>query len=97
MKLDLVARKIGGELLGNKNYEIKSISGIKEATPLDITFYGEKRYKKYLNITNAGCIILSKLQETTAKNIIIHPDPYIAFIKVAYLFSHLPEANCTTK
>ncbi len=88
MKLSLIAEEVGGRLKGDRNYEIKGISGIKEANLSDITFYGDKRYKKYLRYTNAGCIILSQFQETTAKNIIIHPDPFLAIINIAYLFSH---------
>jgi len=87
MKLSLIAEGVGGILKGNKTYEITGIAGIKDAEACDITFYAEKRYKKYLTLTNAGCIILPQSQKTTAKNIIIHPDPFLAIVKISYLFS----------
>ncbi len=97
MKLALIAEKIGGKLLGDKDYEIQGVSGIKEATPSDITFYSDKRYKKYLNTTEAGCIILTQIQNTNAKNTIIHPDPFLAIINTAYLFLHHSDVSLPHK
>jgi len=91
MKLSIIAKKIGGILEGNNEYNISGIAGIKDAGDNDITFYTEKRYKKYLKKTKAGCIILSERKETSAKNIIVHPDPFLAIIKIAWWFSHHQE------
>lgn len=86
LKLEEIARLVGGELVGDRSVAITGVAGIKEAKEGDITFLSNVKYLPFLAQTQASAVITSKEIESPAKNIIRTANPSIAFTKVISLF-----------
>ena len=59
-KLSEIAKKLDLSFEGDPNYKVNSIKNLKEAGKLDISFYYSKKFKKDLEETNAGIVLLEK-------------------------------------
>lgn len=66
---------IDGELIGNSSEKLISLNRIDSAGKGEITFYSDDRYEKYLEPSEASCIIVPNKFEGT-------PKPGQCFIKV---------------
>ncbi len=89
MRLQEIAEKIQGTLIGKGLVEISDIAGIEEAQEGEITFLIERSFKKYIRSCNASAIIIGNdndLDEFRDRNIIITKNPVLAYVKVIELF-----------
>ncbi|HDQ03818.1 MAG TPA: UDP-3-O-(3-hydroxymyristoyl)glucosamine N-acyltransferase [Deltaproteobacteria bacterium] len=88
MKIALkeIARILGGELRGHENVVICDVNSIEEAGEGEITFVAGKKYVKKLHETKASAVIVPAQLEAPGKNLVIVPDPYVAFAKLLALF-----------
>ena len=59
-KLSEIANLLDLSLEGDQNFKVSSISNLQQAKKSDISFYYSKKFKKDLENTNAGAVILSK-------------------------------------
>ncbi|MFH1276979.1 MAG: UDP-3-O-(3-hydroxymyristoyl)glucosamine N-acyltransferase [Candidatus Eisenbacteria bacterium] len=89
MKLSEIAERVGGHIVGDGSTEITGVAGIKEAKVGDITFFANPRYETHLQSTSASAIILAKNgpQSVEGKNLLVNPNPYVAFLRVIELFA----------
>lgn len=87
-----IAEKVGAELKGDGSKVITGIAPIETATPNEISFLHNSRYRHYLSTTKATAVIVSpeeaKYCQTDA---LIVSNPYLAFAKSAELFAYVPE------
>ncbi|MCK4352362.1 UDP-3-O-(3-hydroxymyristoyl)glucosamine N-acyltransferase [candidate division WOR-3 bacterium] len=60
MKLAEISKLINGKLNGDPEFEIKEIARIEEAKEHSLTWFSHPRYRKWLNRTNASCLIVSR-------------------------------------
>ncbi|MFC1807366.1 UDP-3-O-(3-hydroxymyristoyl)glucosamine N-acyltransferase [Candidatus Omnitrophota bacterium] len=81
-----IASLVDGELIGDGNIEISSVSGIREAQEGDITFLANPLYKPLLGITKASAVITSKDDAPVSKPTIRTDNPSMAFSKVVSAF-----------
>ena len=65
-KLSEIAKKLDLSFEGDPNYKVNSIKILKEAGKLDISFYYSKKFKKDLEETNAGIVLLEKNDDTNS-------------------------------
>jgi UDP-3-O-[3-hydroxymyristoyl] glucosamine N-acyltransferase len=89
IRLDEIAEKIQGKLIGNGHIAIIGIKSIEEANEGDITFLIQKSFKKYLKGSKASAIIVGEdidPGEMAGKNGIVSKNPALAYIKVAEMF-----------
>jgi len=90
-----INRHIGGRLIGNPETEIVTVSGLREARPGHLCFLANRRYLKDLKDTAASAIIIpSDIEPPSGKNIIVHPNPSLAFTE-AFTLIHPPQAPVT--
>ena len=76
-----ISQHIDGEIVGNAELEISSVSGIKEAGAGQICFLANPHYIRELKSCNASAIImLPDIDVPEGKSAIIHPNPSLAFI-----------------
>ncbi|HVE38933.1 MAG TPA: UDP-3-O-(3-hydroxymyristoyl)glucosamine N-acyltransferase [Planctomycetota bacterium] len=80
--LDELARLVGGTVTGDGKTVIRSVNGIKEAGPGDITFLANSKYAPLLSSTKASAVIVADgssapIPTLTCKN------PDLAFGRVA--------------
>jgi UDP-3-O-[3-hydroxymyristoyl] glucosamine N-acyltransferase len=86
MTLQEIAGFLGGQVVGATDAVINEIRPIEEASEGDITFIISKKYLAKLKTTKATAIIAPPKTEANGKNLIIVPDPYVAFGNLSALF-----------
>ncbi|MFC1726401.1 UDP-3-O-(3-hydroxymyristoyl)glucosamine N-acyltransferase [candidate division KSB1 bacterium] len=82
-----IAGLFDGEVYGDTEVKIKGVSEIDKAKKGEITFLSNQKYKKFLQTTEASCIIVTKINIIEGKNLIVVKDPYLAFallVKLLY-------------
>jgi UDP-3-O-[3-hydroxymyristoyl] glucosamine N-acyltransferase len=87
MKLQEIAEKIGGKLFGPADLDITGPAKIEEAGPAEITFLSNQKYRKFLNETNAGAVLLDKEVENIKIPYILVDNAYVAFVFTLNLFN----------
>ena len=91
LRVEEIADRIEGRVLGDGDAEIKGVSTIEAARNGDITFLGMSKYFKHLESTKASAVIVpNNFSESTDKTLILVDNPYFAFMQTVVLF-HPPE------
>ena len=86
-KLSEIAKLLDLSLEGDQDYKVSSINNLKQADKSDISFYYSKKFKKDLENTNAGAVILSKSDDlNTIKNKLFTDQVHLAYAKCSQLF-----------
>lgn len=83
--LDDLARLVGGTVKGDGKTVIRSVNGIKDAGPGDITFLANSKYAPLLASTKASAVILSDGTPAPIP-VLVAANPDLAFAKVAEHF-----------
>lgn len=86
MKLKELAKRLGCELEGSGEVEIKGIASLEEAGEGDLSFAAHPRYLPYLGASKASAFILSPDVPPCGKPTLRTPNPYLAFAKALLLF-----------
>ena len=87
---DLQSR-FGGEIIGEVAAPLTSVGTLERATPTQITFLAHPKYRRALDHTNAGAVIVAPSErDATGKPRIVIDNPYAYFARVAQLFSPRP-------
>lgn len=86
-----LAEIVGGEVAGDDSVLIKSVAGIREAQPGDITFLADPRYEKFLETTRASAVIVPPGTPGQGRPLVLSENPYLSFIKAVKYF--VPERN----
>ena len=94
--LSELAHYVGGRLIGDGSVVIHKVAAINEASPGEITFLVQPRYRKFLPQCRASAVIvgpgvLSDSEFSSTLNFIEASNPYVAFAKVLQLFSPSPQ------
>ena len=82
---DIVAR-LGGESVGDASLVIDRIASLEAATPSEIGFLANPRYRAQLGSTQAGCVIVAPAlrDEAAARGAaIVTPDPYLYYARLS--------------
>jgi UDP-3-O-[3-hydroxymyristoyl] glucosamine N-acyltransferase len=82
-----LAAFLGGELQGPADLPIEGIARIDQATPRDITFITQKRFARLAPQSRAAAFIVSPEYAGLPRPLIIIPNPYLAYARVAALFA----------
>jgi len=84
--LNELAAFLGGDVSGDGGVVIERIRGIEEAGEGDITFLANPKYRKKLDATAAGAIIVAPGTSCPGKNLLIVADPYVALGRLLAIF-----------
>lgn len=92
--LSQLTTQLGGEWRGD-DVPICAVAPASSATSEHITFLANPKYRHEVQNSTAGAIIVSAqtANQFEGRNLIIAPDPYLYFAKVARLFSPIPPAR----
>ncbi len=85
-RLAELAERLGGELIGDPDLQIRGVAGIKEAQAGEITFLGNPRYGEWLAKTHASAVILPREHPFNGRACIRVAEPYEAFRSAMELF-----------
>lgn len=82
-----IADHIGGEVIGDKDFQISGVATLQSAQADQLSFLSNTKYRRYLADTKAGAVIVSaKVLDLVPNNAILVEDPYVAYAKaVSYL------------
>lgn len=87
-----VCNIVNGEVVGNKDLLLKKISSLEDADISSLSFLTNQKYKKLLNTTKAGAVIVSQDITEAVPTLIKVEDPDLAFSKaVNYMFPSPPD------
>jgi UDP-3-O-[3-hydroxymyristoyl] glucosamine N-acyltransferase len=88
--IEELARLVGGEVRGFCRERLTGISGIREAQKGQITFLTSPKYSRDLETTQASAVIVGLQVPATDKPVIITPNPYLAYARIAQFFAPRP-------
>ncbi|MFO7594592.1 MAG: UDP-3-O-(3-hydroxymyristoyl)glucosamine N-acyltransferase [Pseudomonadota bacterium] len=87
-KLGQLAEKLGVNLDGDTEYKVSRISTLANAGPDSITFMVDSRYRKSLEQSKAGAVILPPSErEFCQSNALISENPYLTYAHLTALFA----------
>lgn len=76
--LSEISAFVGGTLSGDGSVLIDGIRGIEDAGPGDLTFLANEKYRKLLETTGAGAVLVGPGTSLAGKNLLVVADPYSA-------------------
>ncbi len=82
-----LARLVDGVCQGPEDLVIRGLAAIHEAGPEEITFVARPQYAKLIETSRAGAFIVSPDLQATPRPLIITPNPYLAYAKIAAVFA----------
>ncbi len=88
--LSELAVLLDGKIIGDANTIITGINSLDEAINGEISFLANPKYREQLVTTKASAILVKPGTESTGKNLLIVPDPYVAFGKLLEYFHGRP-------
>lgn len=89
-----LAEFLSAELKGSADFMVYGLSTLHEANASQIAFLANPQYRKQLETTEAGAVILSPSDaEHFVGNALIIANPYLAFAKLSHLFDPKPKAK----
>jgi UDP-3-O-[3-hydroxymyristoyl] glucosamine N-acyltransferase len=101
MKLDLasVVAALGGELYGDAAQVVTGLASLETATPQQISFLSNPRYRSQLQASRAACVIVAPQMKDAALErgaCIVAEQPYLYFARLTQLWKRgrdqLPQA-----
>lgn len=91
MRLGELAEQFGLELRGNPDHQIDGTGTLNLATSSQISFLANPSYTPQLDTTTAGAVIVHERNaDRCTGNVLIAPDPYLAYARIAVLFDPKP-------
>jgi UDP-3-O-[3-hydroxymyristoyl] glucosamine N-acyltransferase len=87
-RLGEIVSRLGGELVGNPEIEIRRIATLQNAGPGDLSFLSHARYRRHLDGTRAAAVIVSRAdRDATSLPRILCEDPYVYYARAAQLLN----------
>jgi UDP-3-O-[3-hydroxymyristoyl] glucosamine N-acyltransferase len=91
MRLDEIAARLDCRLEGPGEVEITGVAGMDEATPSQLTFLANRKYRAKLRSTRAAAVILGKDEAAPGLPALRSENPYLAFARALELFAPAPK------
>jgi UDP-3-O-[3-hydroxymyristoyl] glucosamine N-acyltransferase len=89
LQLAAIVQALGGELHGDGALSIEGLAPLDSASPDDLSFLANPRYRQQLETTRAGCVIVAPAMREAAQArgaCIVADDPYLYFARVTQLW-----------
>ena len=81
----------GGELYGDRDAVVSSVSPMERAGEGDVSFLSNSKYSQYLADCKATVIMVKASErDLCSSNVLVVPDPYVAFARVAQALDSTP-------
>jgi UDP-3-O-[3-hydroxymyristoyl] glucosamine N-acyltransferase len=87
-----LAQKLGAEVHGNGDLEIRKVATLEKAGEGEITFLSNKKYRHFLEQTKAAAVLITEAElPYCPTNALVLKDPYVGFARVAQLLDTTPQ------
>lgn len=95
MTLGELASRLGCTLEGQADAEITGVAGMDEASPRELTFLSNPKYRRKLRTTRAAAIIVDKEVQVPERALLRAENPYLVYAKALEIFHppHHPPAG----
>ena len=91
--LGQLAEFLGATLRGPADKQITGLATLQEAGPDQVSFLANPQYRKFLATTQAAAVLLKPADaEGYAADVLLVPDPYLAYARISHLFDPKPKA-----
>ncbi|NVK54605.1 MAG: UDP-3-O-(3-hydroxymyristoyl)glucosamine N-acyltransferase [Alteromonadaceae bacterium] len=91
LSLSQLAEQVGGDVQGDGSVMLTGVSTLSSATPAQISFLTNGKYRSQLQSTQAGAVILhAKEAENCPLPALVHSNPHAAFARIAQIFDTTP-------
>lgn len=88
-----LAEILGAELRGDAQKAIHGVATLQDATSEQLSFLANSQYRKQLEHTQAGAILLSSTDaHEYSGHCLVVEDPYLAYAKLSHYFDRTPQA-----
>jgi len=97
MKLKEIAKRLGCELEGYQELEITGVAGIEAAGPKELTFLANRKYRRAVETTRAGAILVDSREELPPREgmpglaALRSENPYLDFARAIEFFYEPPK------
>ena len=89
-----IAERFALDLRGDGSRLISGVGTLGAATPAQLSFLANPRYRGELRASRAGAVVLREDDAAECRGAaLIAPDPYVAFARIAALFDPAPAAK----
>ncbi len=86
-----LATFVGGRVIGDDHHEITGVATLERAQRGDLAFLANKKYKKFLAVTQAGAVVLTEADVAQCPvNAVVVADPYVVYARIAALLHPPP-------
>jgi UDP-3-O-[3-hydroxymyristoyl] glucosamine N-acyltransferase len=92
-RIDALAERLGGSLVGDGSAVVSGIASLVDAGPKDLSLYADPRYRRELDSTKAGALVTKEPLPDVAVPQIVHPDPFLALASLVDLFHPPPNRS----
>jgi len=87
LTLGEIADQLGLECRGNRARELTGMANLALAAPNQLSFLANAKYRKFLDTSHAGAIIVSAdLSAAATFDCLISSDPYLSYARASHLF-----------
>lgn len=87
-----LAKMLGAELRGDAEKNIFGLATLQEANANQLSFLANAQYRKQLEHSQAGALLLSASDAADYKgNCLVVADPYLAYAKISHYFDRSPK------
>lgn len=94
IKLGQLAEFLGATLRGDKDKNINGLATLQEAGPDQLSFLANPQYRKFLADAKAAAVLLKPADaDAYAGDVLLVPDPYLAYARISHLFDPKPKAS----
>jgi UDP-3-O-[3-hydroxymyristoyl] glucosamine N-acyltransferase len=81
---------LGGSVIGDGSVLLSGVASLKDAGPSDVSLYADRRYRRELESTKAGSLVVrERLADVNVPQILV-PDPFLALAALLDIFHPRP-------
>jgi UDP-3-O-[3-hydroxymyristoyl] glucosamine N-acyltransferase len=89
VRLRELAERLGCELLGDGEVDVRAVAGLEQARAGDLTFLANPKYAAHLATTRASAVVVGPGQEAPLPRL-VSTNPYLAFARAVALVAPPP-------
>jgi len=94
LTLGQIAERIGAELKGDPDLEIRGLATLEEAADGDLSYITSPKFRKQIETTKAPALIAYPGLESKKHSLLVIKDPYLGFARAMRIFHPLyPKTN----
>ena len=89
LRLGSITDDLGGALHGDPELQILGLAPLESASPQQLSFLSNPKYRQQLTASKAGCVIVGPQMRTEAQargTCIVADQPYLYFARVTQLW-----------